>query len=116
MSSSEQDIHVRKALAWSACNKLSKIWKSDLSRYIKVRLFRPIVESILLYGSETWTLTKELTKWLDGTYTRMLRCALNISWKSHTTNEVLYGNIPKLSETIAATGLDSQGTVLDIQN
>ena len=60
MSSSEQDIHMRKALAWSACNKLSKIWKSDLSRYIKVRL--AIVESILLYGSETWTLTKELTK------------------------------------------------------
>ena len=36
MSSSEQDIHARKALAWSACNKLSKIWKSDLSHYIKV--------------------------------------------------------------------------------
>ena len=98
MSSSEHDIHVRKALAWSACNKLCKIWKSELSRYIKVRLFRAIVESILLYGSETWTLTKELTKRLDGTYTRMLRCALNISWKSHTTNEVLYGSIPRLSE------------------
>ena len=109
MSSSDQDIHVRKALAWSACNKLSKIWKSDLSRYIKVRLFRAIVESILLYGSETWTLTKELTKRLDGTYTRMLRCALNISWKSHTTNEVLYGNIPKLSETIAARRLRLAG-------
>ena len=55
ISSSEQDIHARKALAWSACNKLSKIWKSDLSRYIKVRLFRANVKSILLYGRKTWT-------------------------------------------------------------
>ena len=62
-----------------------------------------------MYGSETWTLTKELTKRLDGTYTRMLRCALNISWKSHTTNEVLYSNIPKLSEAIAARRLRLAG-------
>ena len=39
----------------------------------------------------------------------MLRCALNISWKSRTTNEVLYGNIPKLSETIAARRLRLAG-------
>jgi hypothetical protein len=39
----------------------------------------------------------------------MLRCALNISWKSHTTNEVLYGNIPKLSETITAHELRLAG-------
>ena len=39
----------------------------------------------------------------------MLRCALNISWKSHTTNEVLYGSIPRLSETIAARRLRLAG-------
>ena len=34
--SSEQDIKVRKALAWDACHKLSRVWSSPLKRYIKV--------------------------------------------------------------------------------
>ena len=97
LESSEKDISVRKALAWTACNKLKKIWNSSLSRKIKVRLFTATVESILLYNSETWTLTKKLEKQLDGCYTRMLRMALNISWRRHPTNRELYGNLPPLS-------------------
>ena len=50
-----------------------------------------------MYGSEAWTLTKKLNKQLDGCYTRMLRMALNVSWKSHLTNEQLYGELPKVS-------------------
>ena len=37
--SSEQDIKVRKALAWEACHKLNRVWSSPLKRNIKVRLF-----------------------------------------------------------------------------
>ena len=33
-------------------------------------------ESVLLYGSVTWTLTNALEKRLDGTYTKMLRMVL----------------------------------------
>ena len=40
---SEQDIKVRKALAWKACNKLTNIWKSTLSRHLKVKLFQATV-------------------------------------------------------------------------
>ena len=69
MRSSEQGIKVRKALAWEACHKLNRVWSSPLKRNIKVRLF---LESVLLYGSNTWTLTKKLEQQLDGTYTRML--------------------------------------------
>ena len=39
MISLEQDIKVRKALAWDACHKLSRVWSSPLKRYIKVSLF-----------------------------------------------------------------------------
>ena len=66
MESSEKDFEVRKALAWSSCHKLKKIWNSTLSRKIKVRLFLATVESVLLYGSETWTLTKSMEKKLNG--------------------------------------------------
>ena len=54
----------------------------------------------LLYGYEAWTLTKKHEKNLDGTYTRMLRAILNISWKEHLMKIRLYGNIPPLSSIL----------------
>ena len=95
-----KDFAVRKALAWSACHNLSKIWKSQLPRQLKIRLFLSTVESVYLYGCGTWTLTKSLTNKIDGAYTKMLRMALNVSWKSHTSNESLYGNLPKVSQKV----------------
>ena len=41
-----------------------------------------------------------MEKSLDGTYTRMLRMALNVSWKEHMTNIDLYGNIVIYSEDL----------------
>ena len=98
--STEKYVNVRKALAWSACHKQRKIWSSNLKRQIKIRLFVSTVESVLLYGSETWTLTNTLTKQIDGMYTRMLRMVKNISWRDHLTNNELYGNLPKISVKI----------------
>ena len=43
------------------------------SRDVKLQLFRATTETILLYGSSAWTLTKEEEKVLNGTYMRMLR-------------------------------------------
>jgi len=100
IGSSQQDIRVRKAIAWKSCNALSKVWKSSLPRKIKERLFQATVESVLLYGSETWTITNKSKKSLDGCYTRMLRSALNISWKDKITNKELYGDLPPLSDRI----------------
>ena len=95
--STEKDLKIRKALAWSACHKLDKIWTSKLSRNIKIKLFIATVESVLLYGSEAWTLTVALSRTLDGCYTRLLRKVLNISWKKHPTNQMLYQNLPPVT-------------------
>ena len=95
--SSAADISVRKALAWSACHRLRKVWGSKLRRQLKERLFLATVESVLLYGAEAWTLTKTTEKQINGCYTRMLRMAYNVSYKDHVTNEELYGNLPQVS-------------------
>ena len=100
MGSTEKDIKFRKASAWRACNKLSKIWKSSLPRAFKLRFFSATVESVLLYGCEAWTLTSKLTKGLDGMYTRLLRTVLNVHWSQKVTNKELYGKLPMLSEKI----------------
>ena len=101
MKSSEKDFEVRKAKAWAACHQMKKIWKSSMRRDLKIRLFLATVESILLYGSETWTVTKTLAKRIDRCYTRMLRMALDISWKERQTNAMVYGRLIRASDKIA---------------
>ena len=109
VDSSEKDISVRKALAWKALNGMSKIWKSDMAPDLKKRFFISTVESILLYGCESWAMTETMERSLNGTYTRMLRDALNIHWSSHTTNEVLYGKLPAVCDKIASRRLQLAG-------
>ena len=55
MMSTEKDFEIRKALAWSACHKMKTIWQSNMGRKLKTRLFKATVESVLLYGCESWT-------------------------------------------------------------
>ena len=72
VSLTETDINTRLAKAWTAIDRLSVIWKSDLTDKIKRNFFQAAVVLILLYGCTTWTLTKRMEKKLDGNYTRML--------------------------------------------
>ncbi|KAI8514657.1 hypothetical protein Bbelb_072480 [Branchiostoma belcheri] len=112
MESTAKDINSRKAAAWRACNKMDKIWKSDLSSKLKTRLFLSTVESVLLYGCEAWTVTPKLEKQLDGCYTRMLRRVHNVHWEQHLTNKELYAGLPKLSTKIRARRLRFAGHTL----
>ena len=88
-------VNIRIAKAWAALNSINTIWKSKLSTNLKIILFRAAVESVLVYGSVTWTLTTSLEKNIDETYTRMLRAVTNKSWRDHLSNEKLYGDISK---------------------
>ena len=102
VSSTEKDIDTRLTKAWTAINRLSIIWKSDLTDKMKRSFFQAAVTSILLYGCTTWTLTKRLEKKLDGNYTRMLRAILNKSWRQHPTRHQLYGHLLPITKTIQA--------------
>ena len=100
VSSTEKDIDKRLTKAWTAIDKQSIIWKSDLTDKMKRSFFQAAVVSILLYGCTTWTLTKRLEKKIDGNYTRMLREILNKSWRQHPTRHQLYGHLPPIPKTI----------------
>ena len=116
MASSEKDFEIRKAMAWSACNKLKLIWSSNLSRNMKIRLFRATVESVLLYNSETWTINKSLRRKIDGCYTRMLRMALDISWQAKISNIDLYQKMPPVSQIIRERRLKLSGHLVRHDN
>ena len=100
VSSTEKDIDTRLTKAWTAIDRRSIIWKSDLTDIMKRSFFQAAVVSILLYGCTTWTLTKRLEKKLDGNYTRMLRAILYKSWRQHLTRHQLYGQLPPITKTI----------------
>ena len=100
VASTEKDIDTRLTKAWTAINRLSIIWKSDLTDKMKCSFFQAAVTSILLYGCTTWTLTKRLEKKLDGNCTRMLRAILNKSWQQHPTRHQLHGHLPPIMRTI----------------
>ena len=100
VSSTEKDIDTRLTKIWTAIDKLSVIWKSDLTNKMKRSFFQVAVVSILLYGCTTWMLTKWLEKKLDGNYTGMLRAILNKSWRQRPTKHQLYGHLPPITKTI----------------
>ena len=54
VSSTKKDIDTRLTKAWTAIDKVSVIWKSDLTDKMKRSFFQAAVVSILLYGCTTW--------------------------------------------------------------
>ena len=97
---SERDFTIRKGLAWSACNKMDKIWKSNLDKHLKINIYRVTIDPVLLYGSETWTLSTKQQRRLDGCYTRLRRRVQNLSWRNHPTLEDIYDALPRISSTV----------------
>ena len=74
-------------------------------------MFRSVIESILLCGSETWSLTKLMTLRLDGCYTKLLRCILNIKYnpdaEHHVSNAEVYKNdVRPVSKVLRERRLD----------
>ena len=53
VSSTEKDIDTRLTKAWTAIDRLSIIWKSDLIDKMERSFFQAVVVSILLYGCTT---------------------------------------------------------------
>ena len=84
-----------------------------MSLPFKVRLFTALIESVLLYGSETWTITKRLNKVLDGCYPRMLRMALNVNqYRDRVSNANLYGDLPKVKFKVMQKRLRLAGNAI----
>ena len=98
---SAKDFRTQKGQSWNACNKLKKVWRSNLPNKLKLDLFKTVVEPVLTYSSETWTLKAKEVKQVDGCYTILFRRVQNISWRKHFTLSQIYGDLQPLSVTFA---------------
>ena len=84
----EEDIKARLGKARPAYNKLGKIWKNgQLTNKTKIKIFKCTVISVLLYGCETWRLTKRDKKKLDEFLHESLRQILKIYWPIDADNK-----------------------------
>ena len=100
VSSTEKDIDMRLTKTWIAIDKLTIIWKSDLTDKMKHSFFQAAVVSILLYRCTIRTLAKRPEKKFNGNYTRMLWAILNKSWMQHPTKHQLYSHLTPITKTI----------------
>ena len=109
------DIQARKARVWDPIKKFRNYFRSKrLSIGHKVRVYRTYVEPILLYNSETWTLTPTLEKAVDSFHRRILRTAINIKYPKVISSQKLYTltKEPPLSEKIRKRRLALLGHIL----
>ena len=77
----------RIAQANTALAKLKQLWTSHaISVKTKMKLMKSLVQSIFLYGSETWTITKYLEKRIESFENKCYRKILNISFRDRVSN------------------------------
>ena len=100
IASTEKDVQIRIANAWSALDQSEVIWKSALSEHIKKNFFRGAVELVMLYCSPARTLSKKLERKLNGSHTIMLWVVLNLNQKTHPIIRRLYRQLPGISSVI----------------
>ena len=77
---SSMEVKIRLATATAAMAKLEKIWRNkSISLPTKIKLYRSLVLSILLYGCESLTLSADLEKKLQAFEMKCYRKLLRIS-------------------------------------
>ena len=88
---STQEIERRIAISKNAFSKMKNLLcNSRLNLATRIRTLKAYIWATLLYGSETWTLNKNLKRKLEATEMWFYRRMLRISWVDRITNvEVL---------------------------
>ena len=100
MASSASDLKRRKSLAWTAFWKLQRLWRNpNLPISTKVRLFDTTCVTILLYGCESWVISKAMEDKINAFGTSCYRIMLNIKRIDRVTNVSIY-NLTKTTPLV----------------
>ena len=114
------DLRRRRGLAWAALRSVRSVLLSEaLEDETRAQLFRAVVETVLLYNAETWTLTDALEKQLDSAHAAMLRAAFGVRCgPGSETNVALYARtrLSRPSDLLRARRLRLTGHVIRSEN
>ena len=81
------EVSRRRKAGWMKFVQEKEVLKSKLDSEVRANIFNSTILPAMLYGSETWSLTKEEELKLEVTERAMERIMLGISLKDHITNE-----------------------------
>ena len=88
LGGAEQDIRSRLGKARSVFHRLSKVWRTgEFRRETKMRIFKSNIIAVLLYGCETWRMTKADEKRLDTFLHKCLRRIFKVHWPMRVPND-----------------------------
>ena len=59
-----------------------------------------MIESVLLYGEESWTFSNGLYRGLNGIYTRTLKAVVGFTWRDRKTNSKIYGELNNVKSVL----------------
>ena len=91
MASSSSDLKRRKGLAWTAFWKLQRLWRCpNIPIATKVRLFDITCVTVLLYGCESWVISKPMEDQINAFGTSCYRIMLNIKRIDRVPNATIY--------------------------
>ena len=109
------EVKTRIAIAKSRFSQLKNILTSDRTQLsTRLRILKCYVHSALLYGAETWTLTKVLERKIEAFEMWTFRRLEKISWKEKKSNQEvcdLIGVEPTLLHTIRSRKLKYFGHI-----
>ncbi|KAJ8356884.1 hypothetical protein SKAU_G00196780 [Synaphobranchus kaupii] len=87
----DRDVTARTGKARAAFVMLKNIWASrEISMATKMRIFNSNVKLVLLYGSETWRMTKATQQKIQTFINTSLRRIFNIGWPDKISNDELW--------------------------
>ena len=88
----DKDVERRKQLANVALYKLNNVWikGNKLKTSTRIKLYKSLVKSILLYNCGTWALTLSEEERLNVYDRKQLKTILNIRYPTKITNKLLY--------------------------
>ena len=96
----EEEILVRISKVSQAFASLRSTWRSkNTSQKSKIRFFKSNVLSTLLYGAESWKMTKTISHKLEVFQNKCLRTILRIYWSQKISNYELLKNRNRTNHT-----------------
>ena len=90
----KSEIKIRIARGTAALKAMDKVWKSSaINIKTKLKVLKTCVFSTMLYGCETWVLTKDLQRRVLSFERKCYRKLLRIGWTQKVTNEEVYKRV-----------------------
>ena len=97
-----KDIKARITMAEQKMVQLTNIWKDrGIQATLKMKLLKCLIWSVVLYGSEAWTLRKADKNRIEAAEMWFYRRLLRISWTERRTNESILHEVASTRQLLS---------------